>query len=238
MSWAGSGRRSSHFAPPAAGLGAAAFDELLEPLEVALDLPVAAWAKEEGIADAEIKDRLIAESDRKMAQKVAIYGPELMRMAEKSLLLQILDQTWKDHLLSLDHLRQGINLRAYAQRDPLNEYKSEAFALFNAMLDELKERVTSMLARVELGPEAPPVQPRGQSEMIESHPDPSMASAAAEPAYEMAGGVAEPVRVTSTPIRSETVNPNDPTTWRSTPRNAPCTCGSGRKFKHCHGRAM
>ena len=91
-----------------------------------------------------------------MAAKAANLGPALMRFVEKSLLLQTLDAVWKEHLLALDHLRQGIGLRAYGQRDPLNEYKSEAFALFNAMLDELKERVTSMLARVELGPEAPP----------------------------------------------------------------------------------
>ena len=98
-----------------------------------------------------------------MAEKSANYGPDLMRMAEKSLLLQLLDQTWKDHLLSLDHLRQGINLRAYAQRDPLNEYKREAFELFEAMLVNLRQHVTSVLSHVELR-----VQP--------------------QPAYAMAGG--------------------------------------------------
>ena len=88
-----------------------------------LDLPLAEWAKEEGIGSDEIGDRITDAADRKMAEKSANYGSDLMRMAEKSLLLQLLDQTWKDHLLTLDHLRQGINLRAYAQRDPLNEYK-------------------------------------------------------------------------------------------------------------------
>src|SRR5438132_12212142 len=117
---------------------------------LALDLPLAEWAKEEGIGGDAIEERVIEASDRKMAEKAANYGPELMRMAEKSLLLQLLDQTWKDHLLSLDHLRQGINLRAYAQRDPLNEYKREAFELFETMLSGLRETVTSVLCHVEL----------------------------------------------------------------------------------------
>ena len=104
------------------------------PAPPGLDLPLADWAKEEGIAGDEIEERIVAAADRKMAEKTANYGADLMRMAEKSLLLQFLDQIWKDHLLQLDHLRQGINLRAYAQRDPLNEYKREAFELFEAML--------------------------------------------------------------------------------------------------------
>jgi preprotein translocase subunit SecA len=99
-----------------------------------LDLPVEDWAKEEGIAELEIRERIIDESDRKMAQKAVAYGPDMLRMAEKSLLLQILDHLWKEHLLHLDHLRQGIHLRGYGQRDPLNEYKREAFDLFDAML--------------------------------------------------------------------------------------------------------
>jgi preprotein translocase subunit SecA len=140
---------------------------------------------------------------------------------------------WKEHLLALDHLRQGIGLRAYGQRDPLNEYKSEAFALFNAMLDELKERVTLMLARVELSPEAPPAadfQPR-QQVMYESHPEPESALAELGVGDSMlAAGPA--------PVRQEAVDPNDPSTWRNSPRNAPCPCGSGKKFKHCHGKLV
>ena len=115
-----------------------------------LDLPIADWAKEEGIADEEIGERILAASDRRMAERAANTGPEVMRLVEKSLLLQLLDQTWKDHLLSLDHLRQGIGLRAYGQRDPLNEYKREAFNLFEEMLDRLRERVTEVLSHVEL----------------------------------------------------------------------------------------
>ena len=121
-----------------------------------LDLPIVDWGREEGIDETGIRERIEAASDQQMAAKAANLGPELMRFVEKSLLLQVLDAVWKEHLLALDHLRQGIGLRAYGQRDPLNEYKSEAFALFNAMLDELKERVTAMLARVEIGPAAVP----------------------------------------------------------------------------------
>ena len=121
-----------------------------------LDLPVVEWGREEGIDETGIRERIEAAAAAHMAAKVANMGPEVMRFVEKSLLLQMLDAVWKEHLLALDHLRQGIGLRAYGQRDPLNEYKSEAFAMFNAMLDDLKERVTSMLARVELGPEPTP----------------------------------------------------------------------------------
>jgi preprotein translocase subunit SecA len=211
-------------------------EDLLRLLNV--PLPVVEWGREEGIDETHLRERIEQAADAIMAAKAANMTPELMRFIEKSLLIQVLDAVWKEHLYALDHLRQGIGLRAYGQRDPLNEYKSEAFALFNAMLDELKERVTMLLARVEIGPEAPPVQPpRGPAQIVESHPDPALATAAAEPAYEMAGA-AEPMRVTATPVRSERVDPNDPSTWRGTPRNAPCPCGSGKKFKHCHGRAM
>ena len=203
-----------------------------------LDLPVVEWGAEEGIAEAEIRTRLERAADQLMAAKAANYGPELMRFIEKSLLIQTLDQVWKEHLLALDHLRQGIGLRAYGQRDPLNEYKSEAFALFNAMLDELKERVTMLLARVEISAEAPPAvdfQPRPQT-MIESHPEPAMAGAE----LELVGAEPAPVvaRALPQPVRTATLDPTDPSTWRSTPRNAPCPCGSGKKYKHCHGRLL
>ena len=115
-----------------------------------LDLPVADWAKEEGIADQEIRERITDAADRKMAEKVAKYTPEVMRDVEKSLYLQVLDQMWKDHLLSLDHLRQGIGLRSYAQKDPLNEYKREAFGMFEGLLANIQDRVTTILSHVEL----------------------------------------------------------------------------------------
>jgi len=190
-----------------------------------LDLPVQDWAREEGIDEEGVRDRIEAAANAHLAAKAANLGPELMRFVEKSILLQMLDAVWKEHLLALDHLRQGIGLRAYGQRDPLNEYKSEAFALFNSMLDELKERVTTMLARVELGPEAAP-EPQFQTlnDTAMTYNDP----AAAAP---YAGGdvlEAERPRMIADPM--------DPSTWKDTPRNAPCPCGSGKKFKHCHGK--
>jgi len=208
-------------------------DELRRLLN--LDLPVVEWGREEGIDETGIRERIEAASAAQMAAKAANLGPELMRFVEKSLLLQMLDAVWKEHLLALDHLRQGIGLRAYGQRDPLNEYKSEAFGLFNAMLDELKERVTSMLARVELGPEAPPqplFQPMAQQTLQYSDP-------AASAPY--AGGdvlEAERPRMALGTQAATAIDPADPATWRDTPRNAPCPCGSGKKYKHCHGRMV
>ncbi len=196
----------------------------------ALDLPVVEWGREEGIDETQIRERIDAAVREMMAAKAANFGPETMRYIEKSLLLQLLDRVWKEHLLALDHLRQGIGLRAYGQRDPLNEYKAEAFALFNAMLDELKEQVTSFLSRVEVNAEPPPpvFQP-----YEETHPAPQ----ATDGGYE-SGVEAMPTRITAGPLRATAVDPEDPNTWAATPRNAPCPCGSGKKFKHCHGRMM
>jgi len=150
------------------------------------------------------------------------------------LLLQLFDQVWKEHLLSLDHLRQGIGLRAYGQRDPLNEYKREAFALFNNMLEELRERVTSLLLRLELTADAPLPEPQPIRVTDMRHAEP-------EPSYEMAAPAPSPYGAAAL-ARQETrviseVDVNDPATWDATPRNAPCPCGSGKKYKHCHGRA-
>jgi preprotein translocase subunit SecA len=200
-----------------------------------LDLPVADWAREEGIDETTVRERLERAADEAYAARVANIGPDLMRMVEKSLLLQIFDAVWKEHLLALDHMRQGIGLRAYGQRDPLNEYKSEAFSLFNAMLEDLRERTTSVLMRIEIRPEAPPPMPEPVSVMDMRHPDPAMAE------LEMAGDLPPPAYGTAAPVprvlTAEGVDPNDPATWDRTPRNAPCPCGSGKKYKHCHGRA-
>ncbi len=214
-----------------------------------LDLPVADWAKEDGVHSDGIEERIQQNADRKMAEKAANYGPELMRMAEKSLLLQLLDHTWKDHLLSLDHLRQGINLRAYAQRDPLNEYKREAFELFEGMLVELREQVTSVLSHVELRMEPPPMPEPPPPPLIEGAPgdaEPAMAMAGA-PAYAPPPPPPPPPprrqrrrqrqRARAAPMPGQPApggNPRAP--WAGTGRNAPCPCGSGKKFKHCHGK--
>ena len=202
-----------------------------------LDLPIEEWGREEGIDEGHLRERIEQAADRAMASKAANVGPDLMRMIEKSLLIQTMDAVWKEHLYALDHLRQGIGLRAYGQRNPLDEYKSEAFALFNAMLDELKERVTSLLARVELAAEPVVMQPQPM-QYVEIHPEPPPVFAREpEMALETAGGVQEaPPPPVQRPVRSEAPDPQLPSTWANTPRNAPCPCGSGKKYKHCHGR--
>jgi preprotein translocase subunit SecA len=212
---------------------------------LALDLPLAEWAKEDGIRTETIEERIVAAADRRMAERTANYGTDLMRMAEKSLLLQILDQTWKDHLLSLDHLRQGINLRAYAQRDPLNEYKREAFELFEEMLVALRQQVTSVLSHVELRLEPPP-EPPPQPAFTYGEPvlmEREEALAEAEAQAPARAGAARGRASRNSPRgngydggRNGERNSAPRAPWAGTPRNAACPCGSGKKFKHCHGR--
>ena len=200
----------------------------------ALDLPVQDWAKEEGIADAEIHERLTKAIEERVAAKKANYGPEIMRDVEKSLLLQLLDQLWKDHLLTLDHLRQGIGLRAYAQRDPLNEYKREAFDLFEEMLAMLRERVTQVMSHVELEVGEPSQFNPTQQEMTETREDPAFVG---EAAY---AGDQDPAPLPFGPVvrrqASDNLDPDDPSTWGRVSRNSACPCKSGRKYKHCHGK--
>jgi preprotein translocase subunit SecA len=186
-----------------------------------LDLPVVDWAREEGIAEQEIRERLGAAVEAKMKEKEERSGSEVMRFAEKSILLQLLDQQWKDHLLTLDHLRQGIWLRAHGQRDPLNEYKREAFEMFEAMLVRVREAVTVVLAHIEvrLGPppeeQAPPPPPPPPLRLRETHRNPALALAGAADAF------------APTPEKED---------WGKVSRNAPCPCGSGKKYKYCHGK--
>ena len=207
-------------------------EEVLRVLS--LDLPVREWAAEEGIADAEIRERLGEAADRKMAEKAANYGPEIMRDVEKSLLLQLLDQLWKEHLLTLDHLRQGIGLRAHAQRDPLNEYKFEAFGLFEEMLDSLRERVTQVLAHVEL-------QVSDAEAALFARPEQEMHESRTDPAFEDTADWRDEdgETIAALPLvrrkAAENVDPDDPSTWGRVSRNAPCPCGSGNKYKRCHG---
>jgi preprotein translocase subunit SecA len=207
---------------------------------LALDLPIQDWANEEGIADEGILQRLIEAGDRKMAEKAALYGTETLRTVEKGLLLEILDQTWKEHLLGLDYLRQGINLRAYGQRDPLNEYKTEAFAMFEKMLNQLRVNVTQYLCHLELSFESPDelemfAHPEMPSDIYETRLDPALAGQDGAYGEVEAYGGEEPsgtVRYAS----GENLDPDDPTTWGKVSRNAPCPCGSGKKYKFCHGR--
>jgi len=192
----------------------------------ALDLPVQEWAKEEGIADAEIHERITKEIADRVASKEATYGTEIMRDVEKSLLLQLLDQLWKDHLLALDHLRQGIGLRAYAQKDPLNEYKREAFNMFEEMLSMLRERVTQVMSHVELEVGDPSDIGQSQQEMTETRQDPAFGGEAPDLPF-------SPVQRR---MAADTVNPDDPSTWGRISRNAKCPCNSGKKYKYCHGK--
>ena len=198
-----------------------------------MDLPISEWASEEGIAEQEICSRIRDELDTKMAEKSANYGPDMMRLAEKSLLLQILDQNWKDHLLQLDHLRQGIGLRAYGQRDPLNEYKKEAFELFEELLERIRESVTTVLAHLEMQAQTPIIelQTKKPTKTHESREQPFGFK-------NDENGAIEPTVTTTIRNRKAagTIDPHNPETWGKVPRNALCPCGSGKKYKHCHGK--
>ncbi|MEJ2434794.1 MAG: SEC-C metal-binding domain-containing protein, partial [Pseudolabrys sp.] len=203
-----------------------------------LDLPVKEWAKEEGIADEEVRERIIRRADEWMAGKAASFGPDVMRYVEKSILLQTLDHLWREHLIMLEHLRQVIGLRGYGQRDPLNEYQAEAFALFENLVSHLREAVTAQLMRVEIV-QQPEEEEAAQLPYMEAHKvDPltgedelALADAPLAAALAGANGGAAPGR--GAPAER---NPQDPTTWGKVGRNEPCPCGSGKKFKHCHGK--
>jgi preprotein translocase subunit SecA len=199
-----------------------------------LDLPIEDWAKEEGIADDEVRERILKAVDETAAGRAVRFGPEVMRQVEKAVLLQTLDHLWREHLVTLDHLRQVIGFRGYAQRDPLNEYKTEAFELFETMLGRLREAVSSQLMRVEIVQRPPPplVPEDDLATLQETHIDPLTGE------NEMSGfdsaAAFQPDRNART--ASAEIDPNDPSTWGKVQRNAPCPCGSGKKFKHCHGR--
>lgn len=190
-----------------------------------LDLPVDDWAKEEGIADEELLTRIENRADEHMAAKVAQWGPDVMRYVEKTILLQTLDHLWREHLVMLDHLRQVIGLRGYGQRDPLQEYKTEAFNLFQEMSAHLREAVTAQLMRVEI---VPPEQEAPMLPAMEAHKfDPNTGE------DEMALA-----SVTLAPQASDAAlrDPKNPASWGKVGRNEDCPCGSGKKYKHCHGR--
>jgi preprotein translocase subunit SecA len=202
-----------------------------------IDLPIEAWGREEGIDEVGLRERVNHAAAQLIQHKEDMFGPDAMRMIEKSFLIQTLDAIWKEHLYALDHLRQGIGLRAYGQRDPLNEYKSEAFLLFNAMLDELKDRITATLARVERVQEPAPHSPLESPYVHEVHPSPGTMF---DPSGEAGGLESAFAEDTMTINRSrpaaDVVDPANPATWHNVGRNALCPCGSGKKFKHCHGR--
>ncbi len=209
------------------------------------NLPVESWAAEEGIADAEIRERILKAVDAKAAAKEAEFGPEASRTIEKMVLLQTLDHLWREHLVTLEHLRQVIGFRAYGQRDPLNEYKTEAFVLFEAMLAKLREAVTGQLMHIEMAPmeEQPIMQPVELPPMHAHHIDATtgldeLAMADAVLTAEREPRQFAPERRAPVKLRKADggVNPKDPSTWGRVSRNAPCPCGTGKKYKHCHGR--
>ncbi|WP_210493612.1 preprotein translocase subunit SecA [Microvirga antarctica] len=199
-----------------------------------LDLPVEDWAKEEGIADDEIRERLTKASDEAYTQRIEANSADVMTYVEKQVLLQSLDHLWREHLVTLDHLRQVIGWRGYAQRDPLNEYKSEAFELFNGLVDHLREQVTGQLMRIQVVFQQP--EPAELPPMFGQHLDP----ATGENEMAMAGGSLGQAHGYAAVAAPQTVtaerDPSDPSTWGRVGRNEPCPCGSGKKFKHCHGQ--
>ena len=176
-----------------------------------LDAPVSKWAAEEGVDDDTIREKLEDLGDEFMAKKAVDFGPENMRLIEKQVLLETIDGKWREHLLTLEHLRSVVGFRSYAQRDPLNEYKSEAFQLFQSLLDGLRERVTQVLSHVR------------------------MRSAEDQKAM-MARQQAALQQQAQTTADSGGFDENDRTTWKNPGRNEICPCGSGKKFKHCHGK--
>ncbi|MET0192374.1 MAG: preprotein translocase subunit SecA [Hyphomicrobiaceae bacterium] len=208
-----------------------------------LDLPIEKWAAEEGIADQEITERLTKEVDEKARAKEAEFGPETMRQIEKMVLLQTLDHLWREHLVTLEHLRQVIGFRSYGQRDPLNEYKSEGFHIFETMLASLREAVTGQLMHIQGMPaeEEAEMQEVALPPMRASHVDPftgedELAMADAALSGRSNGQAERRAPVQTRKSGASALNPNDPATWGKVARNALCPCGSGKKYKHCHGR--
>jgi len=187
-----------------------------------VDLPVLDWTKEEGIADEEVRERILKAVEARAAARTVEYGSEVMRYVEKAILLQTLDHHWREHIVDLDHLRQYVGLRGYGQRDPLNEYKGDAFELFQTLLAKLRSEVVRQLMHVQIstGPQ-PPLEQTPLPAMQASHINPLTGENEME----------QPGLWPDVPA----VDPNNPGTWDRVPRNAPCPCGSGRKYKHCHG---
>ena len=195
-----------------------------------VELPIVEWAKEEGIADEEMRERINEAVDRRAAERAANFGPEIIRYIEKAILLQTLDHDWREHIIQLEHLRQYVGLRGYGQRDPLNEYKSEALTLFEGLLVRLRTDVVRQLMHVQVRTgEPPPVQEQQLPKMEAHHINPITGE------DEM--GAAPPLTAKGVRLREAgaALDPNDPSTWGKVSRNAACPCGSGKKFKHCHG---
>ncbi|MBC9247865.1 preprotein translocase subunit SecA [Paracoccus sp. 11-3] len=193
-----------------------------------MNLPVEEWAAEEGVDQEAIRERIQDATDTYMADKAQAFGEENMRMIEKQVLLQMIDQKWRDHLLTLEHLRSVVGFRGYAQRDPLSEYKTEGFQLFETLLDGLRFDVTQRLAQIrpltdaereEMLRQMEQQQKESQEHLTLEHGNDTQSGDAADKPTPLVRGFDE----------------NDPSTWGNPSRNDLCPCGSGKKFKHCHG---
>ena len=189
--------------------------------KMGLDLPTPAWGEEDGVDQEVVRERVAEASDALMAQKEEQFGGDTLRSLEKQVLLETIDRKWREHLLTLDHLRSAVRFRGYAQKDPLNEYKAEGFVLFETMLNSLREDVTQYLARVR------PLTEQEQQQMLQQVALQQQSKRVADE-----NGGAAPA-----PLLDGFVE-NDPATWGNPGRNDPCPCGSGKKFKHCHGQIL
>jgi preprotein translocase subunit SecA len=207
---------------------------------VAIDFPTDEWAKEEGIADEEIKERVTTTVDNFYAKKRETYTTEVMDQVEKSILLRTLDKLWREHIITIDHLRQVIYLRSYGQRDPLNEYKTEAFNLFQGLVSGLKEQVTAQLMRVEIqyqqeGDDLLPDEDE-LPDMVAHHID---ATTGEDDVTEgiplLAKPAAKKAAAKKASAKAPKLDPKNPETWGKVGRNDMCPCGSGKRYKHCHG---
>ncbi|UWQ99586.1 preprotein translocase subunit SecA [Rhodobacteraceae bacterium S2214] len=198
--------------------------------DLGMDVPVMKWAAEEGVDDEVMRERLEAESDKHMTEKEEAFGPETLRNIEKQLLLQTIDAKWREHLLTLEHLRSVVGFRGYAQRDPLNEYKTEGFQLFERLLDGLRTDVTQKLGAIR------PMTAEEQERMVAQMREQQAAAAAAAAGGATAGGTTVAGAATNPDAARPGFVEDDPNTWGNPSRNDACPCGSGDKFKHCHGK--
>jgi preprotein translocase subunit SecA len=246
------------FAPPRSYPEQWQVEALQESVKLKLgqELPVAQWAAEEGVDQDALRDRIVEATDRFMAEKEAGFGPDTMRSVEKQILLQTIDAKWREHLLRLEHLRSVVGFRGYAQRDPLNEYKTEAFQLFEKLLDSLREEVTqklsvlrpmtaeesqAMMQNILRQRQAQAGAAGGAAQALQPGAQPVSAVTAPAGAVRVAATAAVSVGAAVAEAEPEPGEPRpgfdaqDPTTWGNPGRNDPCPCGSGKKFKHCHG---
>jgi len=189
--------------------------------KMGLNLPAPEWGEEDGVDQDVVRERVAEASDALMAQKEEQFTPDTLRSLEKQILLETIDRKWREHLLTLDHLRSAVRFRGYAQKDPLNEYKAEGFVLFESMLNSLREDVTQYLARIR------PLTEAEQQQMLQKMALQQQGQRVAE---ENGGTAPSPL--------VDGFDESDPATWGNPGRNDPCPCGSGKKFKHCHGQIL